>query len=117
MKPKTNQTTKLATMNAPVDPNKLLQQGLKLHQARQFPEAAQCYEQILRQNPRHFNALHLLATLNLQAQRFKIAVTLFDRAIALNPNYADAYSNRGNALMGLHRAADALINYDRAIAL
>ena len=42
------------------------QQGLALHQQGKFAEAERIYEDVLRQAPAHFDALHLLGVIALQ---------------------------------------------------
>jgi tetratricopeptide (TPR) repeat protein len=39
------------------------------------------------------------------------------RPLALDPTYCKAWNNRGNALSGKQRYAEALASYDRAVAL
>ena len=43
--------------------------------------------------------------------------TATTRAVALKPDYLAAHYNRGNALLALGRAGEALDSYDRALAL
>ena len=40
----------------------------------------------------------------------------FEHALALKPDYGEAHNNRGNALLDLNRPAEALTDYDAAIA-
>ena len=75
-----------------------LQQGLALHRQGRLADAQAAYEAILAREPRHFDALHLLAVLLAQAGRFDEALTAFDRAVALQPNVAALHFNRGRAL-------------------
>ncbi len=91
--------------------------ALALHRGGRLDEARSLYRAILRAQPRHFNALHLLATLAAQQRDSKVAVTLFDRAIRIDPTHADSHTHRGNALLDLRRHPAALASYDRALAL
>ena len=93
------------------------QQGLALHQHGRFAEAERAYEEVLRQEPRHFDALNLLGVIALQTQRTERAVELITKAIGLNAKVAATHSNLGNALKNLKRPADALVSYNKAIAL
>lgn len=92
-------------------------QGLALHQRGQLAAAERIYEDILRQQPSHFDALHLLGLISAQSGRMERGADLMRRAIALNGRVADAHSNLGNALRELRRFDDALASLDRAIAL
>jgi predicted TPR repeat methyltransferase len=93
------------------------QQGLALHQRGRLAEARAFYEQALATEPAHFDALHLLGVIHLQAKQPERALALIDRALAVNPSMAAAHSNRGNALMDLGRLAEALQSYEQAIGL
>src|SRR5262249_14195249 len=88
------------------------QQGLALHQQARFAEAERAYEEVLRQEPRHFDALHLLGIIALQTRRTQRGVELITKAIELNPNVAAAHSNLGSALNTLKRHEDAIASCD-----
>src|SRR5262245_39338283 len=94
-----------------------LDQGVVLHRQGKLADAERCYEEVLRRQPDHFSALHLLGVIARQTRRTERAVELIKKAVRLNPNVAVAYGNLGNALRDLNRPAEALASYDRAIAL
>src|ERR1700733_8925740 len=91
--------------------------GLALHQQGKLAEAERIYRKVLRQQPNHFDVLHLLGVIAVQTGRTASGVELIEKAIRLNPMVAVAHSNLGNALRDLKRPDDALASYDRAIAL
>ena len=91
--------------------------ALALHQQGQFDEAEALYREILLSQPRHFEALQLLASLEAQKKNSLDAVKLFDQALDINPDHPFVLNNRGNALKELQRCEEALASYDRAIAL
>jgi Tfp pilus assembly protein PilF len=80
-------------------------------------EAEHIYGEVLRQQPNHSDALHLLGVIALHTRRPERAVELIRRAIGLNAKIAAAHNNLGNALRELNRPDDALTSYDKAIAL
>jgi len=92
-------------------------QGLALHQEGRLAEAQEIYRQVLKIQPEHYDALHLLGVISYQTGNLLQAVELIGRAIELNPNNAAAYSNHGLALQGLRRPDEALDSYDRALRL
>ena len=92
-------------------------QGYALHQQRRFAEAERTYEEVLRQEPHHFDARHLLGVVALQTGRTQRGAELIVKAIELNPNVAAAHHNLGSAFSTLKRPAEALASYDKAIAL
>ena len=82
------------------------------------PEAAaEHYMNTLEMDLHHGVALHWLATLRLEQQRYDEALELFQRLIALHPNDAATYSNMGIALSGLGRHDEALQRFDQALSL
>ncbi|MBK8133630.1 MAG: tetratricopeptide repeat protein [Gammaproteobacteria bacterium] len=94
-----------------------LQQALGLHQQGQIARAAVLYQEILRDQPGHFDALHLLGVASLQSGNPEAALELIGRAIHINPRNPDALTNLGNALRELGRHAQALTCYERALAI
>ena len=82
------------------------------------PEAAaEHYMHTLEADPHHAEALHWLATLRAQQQRYDEMLALLQRFIALYPNDAATYSNMGIALVFLGRNDEALQRFDQALSL
>lgn len=94
----------------------LFRQALALHNQGQLEPARRIYREVLAQQPRHFDSLHMLGVLSAQMQDPAESIRLIDQAIAVNPQVASAYANRGNALSQLHQYRAALQSYDMAIA-
>ena len=91
--------------------------GLQHHQAGRLREAEQLYRQVLVQQPKHFDALHLLGVIAHQVGRNDIAVDLIRRAISIIPNSPEAYSNLGIALKDKGQLDEAITAYQEAITL
>jgi tetratricopeptide (TPR) repeat protein len=94
-----------------------LEQAIGLQQGGRLAEAQTIYEEILKIQPRHFDALYLLGIIANQTNNFERAVELFGQAIDTDPNSAAAYSNRGVALKGLKQLEAALASCTRAIEI
>ncbi|WP_343736375.1 tetratricopeptide repeat protein [Acidovorax sp.] len=96
---------------------KLFEQALRLHQQGQLAQANQMYNAILQANPRHFGALHMLGVLAYQTGHHQAACDLMAQAIAQQPKDPAPHVNRGLALGALGQREEALVHFDRAIAL
>jgi tetratricopeptide (TPR) repeat protein len=120
-----------------------LDEAVALHQQGRLQEAVTLYSDILKIQPQHFDAIHLLGVIadqfknhqlaaDLIAQailinpnhadlhelkRFDEALASYDAAIAIRPDYAEAHCNRGNVLKDLNRFDDAIAGYDRSLTL
>ena len=94
-----------------------MQQALSLHQAGRLGQARLLYEQILKIEPDHFDALHMLGVIFAQKKNFALSFEMMNKAIARNPGSATAYNNRGIALQELKRHRAAVKSFDQAIAL
>ena len=99
------------------DPAHTLQEALRLHQAGRFDEAENLYRQILAAQPRHSDALNLLATLYQQRGEFNRAIPLLHQAIALKPERPDYHSNLGSAFRSLAQQEKAMQAFRKALAL
>src|SRR4051812_40466341 len=93
----------------------LLQNALRLRRAGKFTEAAAVYGEILKSDPRHFEALHALGIVRYQSGELEEAERLIGEAIAVKPA-ADALYNRASLLQRLNRIDEAIACFDRAIA-
>lgn len=95
----------------------MFEEGLAHHQGGRLAKAQAIYAEILKRDPRHAGAVHLLGVLLGQRKKHREALTLIDRAIELDPDNADAHNNRARVLTDLGRREEALAGFDRAVAL
>jgi predicted TPR repeat methyltransferase len=95
----------------------LLRQAAGLRQAGRFAEATELYRQILRSDPRHFEATYTLGILSLQEGQLEPAQALLGEALKLNPRFAEGWCARGIVLLQLRRREEALACLDRSLAL
>jgi len=95
-----------------------LQRAVALHQAGKYGEAGALYREILRAEPRNFDALHLSGVAARAQGNAKTAVELIGRALGIvGGRSAAAHYNLGNALGDLGRHDEALAAVERAVAL
>lgn len=95
----------------------ILQNAWRLHQAGNLNEAARLYQEVLRANPRNFNALQLLGFVHFQRGEFLDAERIMEKAIRINPSSVDALYNRGCALQALDRPKEALQCFGKALTV
>src|SRR5882724_6727386 len=94
-----------------------IREALALHNQGNIEAAAGLYGEILKADPAHFDALHLLGVTNLQRGNLEAAVSLIGQAIQVDRKKSPAHSNLGLALRALERHDEALASYTRATAL
>jgi predicted O-linked N-acetylglucosamine transferase (SPINDLY family) len=92
-------------------------QGLALHRQGDLAAAERIYQEVLEQQPQHFDALHMQGVIALQTRRTELGVELIRNAIGINDKVAAAHNNLGKALQDLKLPGEALACFDRAIAL
>ena len=97
--------------------NQLLQDAQGLHRAGKLAGAAHLYQQFLRINPAHFEALYALGMLHFQSGQFDQAQLLFNEALLLKPLSPHVLCVRGMALLRLRRHNDALACFDLALSV
>ncbi|HYM18910.1 MAG TPA: tetratricopeptide repeat protein [Micropepsaceae bacterium] len=90
--------------------------ALRLCNEGRFAEASQICTDVLRSNPKQFEALYLLGFMHLQHRRFAEAERLLGEALKVNPGSLDAHYNYGRALHSLGRLDEAIAAYDRLLA-
>jgi predicted O-linked N-acetylglucosamine transferase (SPINDLY family) len=94
-----------------------LKRAVDLHRKGMLLEAKRLYEDLLREEPNDFNALHLFGVLAIQSGQSQAGVASITRAIELNSSLVDAHNSLGNGLRELGRPLEALASYDRALSL
>src|SRR5690349_7281714 len=87
------------------------------HQAGQLREAEALYRQILEDEPRHADAVHLLGLVAYQCGHHETAIELISRAILLSGGQAAYHSNLGEVYRALARPAEACQCYRQALKL
>jgi Tfp pilus assembly protein PilF len=93
-----------------------LETALRHHQAGRLQEADPIYRQILKSDPDHVDALHLLGVLAHQRGDNEHAIEFITRAIHLDGSQAAFHNNLGNALRSHEEFAGAIASYQRAAA-
>ncbi len=89
---------------------------MELHRAGDLAKAGAVYREVLAEDPRQADALHLLGVVAFQQGRLREAIARIEAAIAINPAPAAYHSNLGNALRRSGNHAAAIACYDAALA-
>ena len=66
--------------------------------------------------PIYFEAVELLAAMQVRCGRLTEALASYDTALSIRPHLPDALNNRANVLTALRRFDEALADFDRALA-
>ncbi|WEY38670.1 tetratricopeptide repeat protein [Paraburkholderia sp. SUR17] len=97
------------------DIGRLLNTALAHHQAGRLGDAHSLYQQILRVQPKHPDALHFMGLLACQLAQHEAGIVLIRESIAANPSPI-YYNNLGNMLREHGQLPDAIDAYRQAIA-
>ena len=93
-----------------------IENARRAHQSGNRPEAVRLCREILRLNPKDFDALYLLGYVQSQLGELEDAQRLIGEALKVNPRSPDAAYNRGCILQTLTRHSEALGCFDQALA-
>jgi tetratricopeptide (TPR) repeat protein len=91
--------------------------AVAFQQAGKLGEAERLYSRILKSEPTHFDARHLLGIVRHQQGRLAEALELLAGALRIHPNAAPALLNYAIILKKLGKFDDALVSYNRALAI
>lgn len=94
-----------------------LNKAIALHQQNRLSEAEPLYRHLLRLNPSHFDAVHLLGTLLRRTGQLAESRALLDRAVGMRPQSSAAQLNRANTLVDMREFSEAEAGFSRAIGL
>lgn len=92
-----------------------LRTAVELHKSGRIAEAETLYGEIVRVDPGHADALHLLGVAAHQRGDHLRAVSLIRRAIAAKGNFAPFYGNLGAAHRALGQLDEAIESYQSAL--
>ena len=101
-------------MGVPAD---VLTQALDLHKKKRFDEASRLYNALLNRNPFDETLLFLLGDLYLRKNDTGLAVNLLSSLLQFNPKHAQAWCNLGIGYRQEDRLDQALICWEKALAL
>ncbi len=88
-----------------------------LHQQGRLAEAESLYRILLRHEPGHAGALHLLGLVRYQCGDLETAARLIQESVRLAPADPVVHNSLGAVFMGLGFAKEALGAFDRSLAL
>lgn len=94
----------------------LLQRGIALQGQGKGKEAEYCYQLVLRDDPKHPDALNLLATLAVEAGQFTAAIGLFEKVVKVAPKNLVYRNNLANCYIRSNRPEDALPQLRKVLA-
>ena len=95
----------------------LLYEAQTAQQTGRLGEAARLYHELLRTNPRHFEALYALGQLYFQSGQHEQAQYLLGEALKLDPLFVEGMCLKGVALASLKRYPAALAAFEQALAI
>jgi protein O-GlcNAc transferase len=95
----------------------LLDSAMEAHRRGQPAMAEALYLQILRAQPGHFEAQHLLGVARAQQGRYPEALALVGAALKAKSDSVGALTNYGLILHRMDRHEEALANYEKALAI
>ena len=110
-------STNVKSIGPTSEQTKMIEEAFTLHQSGQLNLAETQYKKLLTYLPNHTFLLTNLGTIALQRGRLEDAVRIIGASLQIDPNQTNALNNRGYALRDLKRLDEALVSYDRAIAL
>ena len=87
------------------------------HQAGRLQQAEILYQQVLRADPRHPDALHLMGLMAHQLGNHEKAVALIGKAIQSRGTDPGYHTNLGTAYKALNRFDEAIASWKKALAL
>jgi protein O-GlcNAc transferase len=114
---KHHEATRFQSPMQQVTPQQIMQAAIRHHQAGNLAEAEKACRQVLSQQPKNADALHMLGVIALQVGKPDLAVELLRQAIAIHPAVADFHVNLANALRARGLLSEAIAADREAIRL
>ncbi|WNV05392.1 tetratricopeptide repeat protein [Candidatus Methylospira mobilis] len=93
------------------------QRGLLLHQQGKTSAAVAIYQNILKHQPQHADALHYYGVVHYQNGNPQLALEWIEKALAVRHGNPEALSNQGITLHALQRYEEAVAAYRKSLQL
>lgn len=93
------------------------QQALKLHRSGDLEAAEILYLQLLDDDPKNENILHLLSILYGQQNKLQDALQYIEKALILSPNSSTFYNTCANIERRMGNTGAAILHYQKSLAL
>jgi tetratricopeptide (TPR) repeat protein len=106
-----NQAATLQTGNGNIH------QALEHHRAGNLSDAEAIYQNILRRDPHHVDALNLLGMLETQTGEFEAAEQHINQAIAKSPRNEQLHNNLGTVFKAQGKLKDSIRSFKKAVEL
>lgn len=99
------------------DMSERLQMGVRFHQSGELQKAEELYEEILKSDPVHADAMHLLGFIRHQTGDNAAAAALIRMAIRIHADSPDYYNSLGLVLKAQGKIEEAVSCYQKALSL
>ena len=96
---------------------KRLKAGMTAHQKGRFKVAADAYNDVLRAEPEHADALHFLGLLLHQVGDTNRGIVAVRKSLSIENNNAAAHCNLGSMLLSQEKPGEAAESYKAALAI
>lgn len=105
------------TMQAQLSSDKLIKQGIALHDQKKYMEAISCYQQALKVNPSSISAVYEMSLSYLKMKDYDNAIIRSTQVINMDfkPILVDAYVVKGTALAAQDKLKEAIELFKQAI--
>ena len=113
---KSKKSVALSNANYPQEQN-LFQLAIKAHQSGKLLQARQHCQEVLAQQPDHFDAWFLLGNIDRQQGKLESAIAAYQQLIKLKPSHAPALSNLGVLYIQQGKPSQAIATFEQAIKL
>jgi len=87
------------------------------HRAGQLDQAEPLYQQVLKTNPKHADALHMLGVVYYQTGRAEQAVSAISQALSINPKNTDYLNHYALSLRAAGQPEAAIKSFQQAVLL
>ena len=91
--------------------------ALKLHEKKKFDDALKLYRMVIKEDPKHFQALNLMGLLYQQIGLDEEALTSFEKALSINSSHGLTHYSAGASGLKMGQYALALKHTNSALAL